>query len=490
MAIDTAYIMFTDIKGFSKLDETNYKVFAEIYDDISKIFKKDLESENIVSFNTWGDAIVLVSKDKNIVHNILKLRDYFKTHKYKQTRNFEDRNISDLKIRIGCHYGEFYSFKNEFTGKKDFIGTNVNLAARIEPQTRPNEIFVTQEFKNKLEDIEYIRFDSLGEIPLAKNFGSHEIYVLRKKTEPKQVIDILKEQDLIKELPDISSIKNTEKEKINNKYIAHIKKDFKKVIDDFIIDVNNSEELLYVTSTCKNKGYYNEAKEGIKKLKNFFIDMEGIKVYPYKTNIKLIKLEINVLTRIGNYRKAGKLTYNLWKSGNKDSDTLAMLAAQYKRRACIDKTDKLLKIYDEKLLKRALYLYLEAFRRGFIDENAYYPAINAAYISKILGSEYGKYDTQLTNYIITEWGYSTDVNWWVNSTIAEAYILQGDYDMAINKFNDIFKSSKPPVFELHSTMKQIELYQFYEEKDVNKKEISRILDLLNATLKDLEDESK
>jgi class 3 adenylate cyclase len=485
VAIEHGFIIFTDIKGFSKLTEENYPVFDEIYQDISNIFQKDLQSENIISFNTWGDAIVLVTKDKNVINNLLRLREYFIKHEYTRKPNFQKRNIEELKIRIGCHFGEFYSFINQFTKKPDFVGTDINLAARIEPSTRPNEVFVTKEFKNQYKKFEGVRFDKLGEIELAKNFGSRKIYVLRKADEEKQVIDHLEKQNLINELPDIKPLSKEQKSKIKKKYLYKSKSELKKIIKKYKIKQSSSEELFLIASVCKDLGYYDEALDVVEKLKSFAIDLKNIQVYPYRSNFELLKIEANSLTRLNKYQKASEIVYNLWKSGKQDSDTLSMLAAQYKRQACIDSNNQFIKNYNKELLIRSLNLYLEAFRRGFVNEDAYYPAINAAYIANVIGSEYAQYNTQLTNYIRIEWRNSDYQDWWRDSTVAQAYILQGNYKEAKREFKKIFEiNSAIPIFEFDSTIQQLEFCKFYEYNQNNKKEIEKIINQINKAKED------
>ena len=86
----------------------------------------------------------------------------------------------------------------------------------MEPVTRPNEIFVTAEFEKEFRDTEKskpdnIRFDRLGEIPLAKGFGLHDVYRLRQDYEEEHVIDRLVRQDLIAALPNAPDLSEEEK---------------------------------------------------------------------------------------------------------------------------------------------------------------------------------------------------------------------------------------------------------------------------------------
>lgn len=490
LKIESAYIVFADIKGFSKLKKENYKYFDKIYNDIYKIFKDKIKSKHIIAYNTWGDAITISSKDENIVKNILKLREYFSKDEYLNDKKLKKLDIPKLRIRIACHYGKFYNYTNNFTKREDFIGEAINTTARIEPITRPNEIFVTRAFKQELEndfnEINKIKFYKLGELDLAKDFGKHELYILKNEDEHEELIDKLQQEILIDELPDIKPLHKDIKEKIERKYLSYNQKEYKKIINKIVLTKDNSEELMMVITNCKNDGYYNEALVGIKKLKEFYLDSNGIKVYPYQTNTKLLKTEVNSLTRLGQYEEAGYIIYNLWKSGDKDGDTLSMLAAQYKRNACYDKEGKFRRKLNSKnneLLIRSLNLYLEAFKLSFKDDESYYPAINAAYISRILHDEqYERYNTELTNFIINNWNTTKRQNWWLGSTVAQAHLLQGDYEKCLAVFAKTIKENiedgnEIPKFEYEATIQQIEMYKFYR-KSRNSKELDKVIEFL------------
>ena len=108
-----------------------------------------------------------------------------------------------------------------------------------------------------------------------------------------------------------------------------------------------------------------------------------INLYPFIEDKEVVKLKANCLTRMGNYDEATNLMHALLKENRIDSDALAMLAAQFKRRA-LYKEDCLLdrESINFSDLRKALDLYLEAFR---VNPEDFYPAINAVYIQKILG---------------------------------------------------------------------------------------------------------
>ena len=137
MNAKNAYIVFTDLKGFSKLSEPEIRVF---YNDILSDLSKNIIhlKENALVWNTWGDALVAIFEDEEkVIELVFKYRDFFKNY------NFKEKNIKELYPRIACHFGRFDIYKDPLLdGKINALGKNINTSARIEPVTRPKEIYV------------------------------------------------------------------------------------------------------------------------------------------------------------------------------------------------------------------------------------------------------------------------------------------------------------------------------------------------------------
>lgn len=468
-----AYIMFSDIKGFSKLNEEQLEIFA------SKVWANSLKtfdglSSKINVFNTWGDAIFMIFKASDVLNAVIRYRDYFRDVEFNRL------GLPHLSVRIGCHFGDFYIFDDPVTKCSNVIGGNINTTARIEPVTRPNDIFVTQSFVDRFNEDKLhskpddIEFDEIGDIPLAKDFGRYNIYLLRTEKEEEHILDRLVRQDLIKALPDVNEKTMAQEDKLEN-YQSLTAEDFKKMTKNILdenVTAENSEYLLEIARLHKDNGFYDEAIKIAEKLENYSIDADGIKVFPYKRNMKLDKIKANSLTRLGRYQEAGEIMYSLWKSGTQDSDTLSMLAAQYKRRAFYDENNNLKAEFNSDLLIRSRDLYLEAFRRNI---NDYYPAINTAYLSVILrGSDKGK-GQDLANYIKAVWKKDFGSNWWISSTIAEACLICSNFEDAIAYFEKALEKCKPNVFNVDSTIQQIELFKHFHQED----EIDDIITVLN-----------
>jgi class 3 adenylate cyclase len=170
-------LMFSDVAGFSKLNEAQLGVFlTSVLPEIANLLKK--YRNNFIELNTWGDAIVIATADPYaLAHFALDLRDFF------LNKNWSAIHLpQELSSRIALHTGVIFTGDDPIRGINGIIGTQVNLAARIEPVTPPGEVWATQEFRSMINTATdpALAFDELGERPLAKKFGSARLYRLRR----------------------------------------------------------------------------------------------------------------------------------------------------------------------------------------------------------------------------------------------------------------------------------------------------------------------
>lgn len=463
------YIIFTDLKGFSKLSEPEVKLFYQyVVPKLSVEIHKYKEKSKI--WNTWGDAIVAIFEDgKDAVDMMLCYRDFF-------NRSDSDIDNKKIKPRIAGHFGEFEIFDDPILGSLNMIGSNINATARIEPITRAGEAFVTIHFKNAIEAspqvLNHVKFDELGQVSLAKNFGALELFRLYKSSEKPRIIDKILKQDLSLALPDSPVMAQDEVETITFFNTVPLKR-FKRLLESENVEGKSGQFIYELAELCKKNAMYPEALEFIKIVENTFLEVDGIKVYPYRYKRELIKLKANCLTRIGDYENAADIVYGLWQSGLHDSDTLSMLAAQYKRRALYNEGKVVGK--DEmniELLVRAKNIYTEAFRLNIDD---YYPAINTAYLYKLIGGKDTGKGTKLAFYISDSWGDAAGENWWIDSTLAECEILQEDFEAAIIKMNEAITQHNPSNFEKNTVFEQISIFASILGLEENVKPILQLL---------------
>jgi len=181
------YVIFTDLEKYSTLKDADLKIY---YDKIIPVIYQKLKSykDAAIIWNTWGDAIVAAYENgEKAINMALAYRDLF------NELDFNEFGIRKLNPRIAGHFGEFEKVFDQVSGKTNIHGTTVNLAARIEPVTLPNEIFISKDFKDMacagIELVDNVRFDDMGIVKLVKNSGEMHLYRLCKKTEaPMQAV--------------------------------------------------------------------------------------------------------------------------------------------------------------------------------------------------------------------------------------------------------------------------------------------------------------
>lgn len=476
MADSKFYIVFTDLKGFSALSEQLLIEFEQtINRESARVLKPIIEKAKV--FNTWGDATFAAFENgKDAVDYLLAYRAFF---------NYKKLDGQKLLPRMAAHFGPARLIEDPFYSNRfNLLGKNINATARIEPITRPGEIFVSKDFKEAYEqqcqNIDKIRFDTLGEIKLAKNFGELDIYRLCEKTEEKHVLDKLFAEDIKDYIPEIPEINSVEKELLDNLLTKTNKQLFVQEINDkrLMPEQPSMNFLFGLAKHCKNLGAYDECLTLLDKIELQYLEVEEVPFYPFKHLAEFKKLKANALTRLGKYRDAADIMYGLWHSGAKDTDTLCMLAAQYKRRAIYGEVKDDNKTLDrdtsinKSLLNRAGKLYLEAFRR---DINQYYPAINAAYIYIIMKDKYAGKGRQLARYIKQTWSKDKGDNWWLDATLAEAEMLSADIEEAEKDFEQAIKKHTPSAFELSSTYEQIDLYAKLADEEKALRDIFNVI---------------
>ena len=174
----TASLIFADIKGFTALERDSQLV--DYYETLFPSVCNKIKSFSPVYINSWGDAIFCVFEDPiAAADSALAIRDFFRSY------NWTDTQLPKLQVRVSVHSGRAYRGKDPITEEPGYIGTQINLAARIEPIVKPGEVWTTDKFVSLLETANPVHFstDNLGVKPLAKKWGGQEIYRLRHADE-------------------------------------------------------------------------------------------------------------------------------------------------------------------------------------------------------------------------------------------------------------------------------------------------------------------
>jgi len=170
-------MLFADVVGFSRLGEAAAPSF---FVDFLGAIAEVIETHPVEPAfqNTWGDGLFLVYDDLRTAADLaLRLRD-----RVAETDWSRVGLPADTSVRIGMHAGPVYAAHDPILGQRNFFGSHVNRAARIEPVTTPGSVFVSEQTASLLAAAGGDDFacDYLGRVPLAKEFGTGPLYRLRR----------------------------------------------------------------------------------------------------------------------------------------------------------------------------------------------------------------------------------------------------------------------------------------------------------------------
>ncbi|MBI1374656.1 MAG: DUF4071 domain-containing protein [Phycisphaera sp.] len=172
------YMLFSDVKNFSKLsEEQSPAFFVKFLQQVESILVGHRVKPDFS--NTWGDAVFMVFESP------VTCADYAMQliHRIEEVNWTKYGLPEDTTLRIGVHAGPVYSRMNHIVGREDFIGSHVNRAARIEPVATPGCAFVSEHFAAELAvnpDHDFI-CEYIGIQELAKRFGKAELFRLDRR---------------------------------------------------------------------------------------------------------------------------------------------------------------------------------------------------------------------------------------------------------------------------------------------------------------------
>lgn len=167
-------MLFADFAGFSLLDEDHLARFLEVVmGRIAKVL--DRHSDVVLHRNSWGDAIFAVIKTPAKAAEIaLEIQAELDPDTL--------RSIGlppEGGMRISLHHGPIFEHFDAVQSARTFYGTEVTVAARIEPRVPVGAIYTTQPFAALIEsDLNNYHFEYVGKMDLAKNYGVRILYRL------------------------------------------------------------------------------------------------------------------------------------------------------------------------------------------------------------------------------------------------------------------------------------------------------------------------
>lgn len=175
-----ATMLFADVVGFSKLsEEAAPAFFVDFLGEVAGVIAASARPP--VFRNTWGDGLFLAFDEVTDAADFaLRLRD-----RVRET-DWAARGLpAETSIRVGMHTGPVFPADDPILGRRNFFGSHVNLAARIEPVAAPGAVCVSARTAAILAGRSGHGFacDYLGTWALAKGFGESALYRLRRAPE-------------------------------------------------------------------------------------------------------------------------------------------------------------------------------------------------------------------------------------------------------------------------------------------------------------------
>ena len=167
-------MLFADFAGFSRLDEDNVPQFLEaVMGRIAAVL--DRHGEAVLSRNSWGDAIyVVITSPAEAAEIALEIQSEL------DPASLMGAGLpAEGGMRMSLHHGPIFEHFDAVQGARSFYGTEVTLAARIEPRVPVGSIYTTQPFAAMFEsDMADYQFEYVGKMDLAKNYGVRILYRL------------------------------------------------------------------------------------------------------------------------------------------------------------------------------------------------------------------------------------------------------------------------------------------------------------------------
>jgi class 3 adenylate cyclase/tetratricopeptide (TPR) repeat protein len=171
-------MLFADVGGFSKLTEEQIPAFVEHYlGAVARVLEASPERPLLV--NTWGDGLYAVFRDvAETGACALRL-----SHELHATDWTAHGLPARLPLRIAVHAGPVYACTDPVTGRTNYLGAHVALAARIEPVTPPGVVYGSGAFAAlaKAAQVRDFSCTYVGQTPLAKGYGTFPMYVLQPR---------------------------------------------------------------------------------------------------------------------------------------------------------------------------------------------------------------------------------------------------------------------------------------------------------------------
>jgi class 3 adenylate cyclase len=176
-------MLFADVAGFSGLPEAHLPAF---FIRFLALVEEELKTTSTLFQNTWGDGLYLVFADvvtcAGFALRLLQRLERFDFASF----GFPLKEDRKPGVRIGLHTGPVFEAHDAVIGRKNYFGSHVSRAARIEPVSAPGCAFVSEQFAAALATTpgHDLVCEYLGLQPLAKDYDVCPLYRLTSATDP------------------------------------------------------------------------------------------------------------------------------------------------------------------------------------------------------------------------------------------------------------------------------------------------------------------
>jgi class 3 adenylate cyclase len=173
-------MLFADARGFSKLTEEQVAAFVRHFlGGVAHVLSTSAHKP--VLKNTWGDGLYFVFEGvSDGGHFALDLTDFVNRTDWTQYGL-----PPGLTLRIGLHAGPAFECVDPVTGRRNFLGSHVSRAARIEPVTPLGQVYASPAFAAlaRTHGVTSLACEYVGRAALPKASGSLPLYLVRRRVQ-------------------------------------------------------------------------------------------------------------------------------------------------------------------------------------------------------------------------------------------------------------------------------------------------------------------
>ena len=170
-------MLFADAKGFSGLRETQMPAFIRaVLGAVGRAVMRSGPAPRVL--NTWGDGLFAVTDDLGHIATLaLALIE--------EAKQLDVAGLDlpqSIMFRVGLHAGPAFVGMDPITGRSNAYGSDISLAARIEPIAPPGTVWASRAFValSMATGCSGVSFKAVGRHALAKGAGEMELFELTR----------------------------------------------------------------------------------------------------------------------------------------------------------------------------------------------------------------------------------------------------------------------------------------------------------------------